>query len=170
MDILQLIKEEHTEINKLFPLLKDDDITQDWLDLYRKVSSMLTLHVQLEERYLLPEIEELLPVSTEFSNVARQNNLLMKEILSSIDKALGQKKKPVNKILEWVSALDEVVTKHLLLEEEIVLPKLRRLVSTREREEMGEVWNDLRDELSGAASEPMKKGKRSDGEQAAAGA
>lgn len=147
MDILQLIKEEHAEINGILPRLKDDEIDLKWHQLYDRASALVLAHLQVEERYLFPEIEEMFPSASEFVTLALDNHKAMREVLARIDKGLALKKRSIDQILEWISELDELVTKHLQLEEDIVMPKLRRMIPTSEREEMGEVWKDTRDDI-----------------------
>lgn len=160
MDILQLIKEEHAEINSILPRLKDDEIDLKWHQLYEKASALVLAHLQVEERYLFPEIEELFPSAVDFVNLAADNHKAMREVLAQIDKGLAQKKPSIDQILEWISELDELVTKHLQMEEEIVMPKLRRMIPTSEREEMGEVWKDTRDEILSSRTTPAKSGNQ----------
>ena len=132
IDALELLKEQHDEVDMLIGQIEDSDDSEEKAELFRELADKLAAHATMEEKLFYPsvmakETEELLVESTE-------EHLSVKRILADMleldveDEHFDAK----------LTVLKEQVRHHARDEEEGELfPKLRRLLSADERAALG---------------------------------
>ena len=151
MDILQLIKEEHESIRKKIKVLLGEQYNTDTKHVFGDLSHDLRLHLKLESEYLYPEVSELFPEGKVLIRLSLSNH---DEIIAQIDK-LDEIYKNMNispkNLHDMIEVLGEKVEAHYKLEEENFMPKIRQLINTQDREDLGQVFVDVKDEIKKSA-------------------
>lgn len=132
IDALELLKEQHDEVEMLIEQIEDSDEPEEKEELFHELADKLAAHATMEEKLFYPSVmaedtEDLLVESTE-------EHLSVKRILADmmeldVDDAHFDAK---------LTVLKEQVRHHARDEEEGELfPKLRKLLSADERAALG---------------------------------
>jgi hemerythrin superfamily protein len=132
MDVLVFLKDEHDEVKAVFKKLEKAEGSPA-ATLFEQLTSMLTLHEELEERYFYPELkkesatEDLILESYQEHHVM---DLLLDEIgkLEPSDEAWQPK----------IKVLQENTEHHIEEEEGELFPKVRKVWDLDRRKEVGQ--------------------------------
>ena len=141
MDVLQLIKEEHIEIINLIDKVLTEQLPIPRTAQIDQLNSLITQHFDLESNYLYLECEGYADASFFETSLGNQRYVitLIRKITETIEN--NQSCLPV----EELTRLKHIISTHFLLEEEVLLPTMRRRMSTEIREELADVFLDIRE-------------------------
>lgn len=132
IDALELLKEQHDEVEMLIEQIEDSDEPEDKQELFHELADKLAAHSTMEEKLFYPSVmaedtEDLLIESTE-------EHLSVKRILADMMELDVEDAHFDAKL----SVLKEQIRHHARDEEEGELfPKLRKLLSADERAALG---------------------------------
>ncbi len=143
VDALDLLKDQHDEVDDLIAVLEDDDLPRETKRLrFRELADKLAAHATMEEQLFYPTVrakqtEEILLESTE-------EHLAIKRVLVDLmDTDLDDPRFDAR-----LSVLKEEINHHAREEEEDVLfPKLRRLMSEEQLVALGSEMLSLYERL-----------------------
>ncbi len=137
MDIITLLKKDHALVGRLFA----DIFTLDWNDedsatrraeIFNKIDEELTLHTKIEETIFYPVIKQ----------YDETNDIVMSSYEAhDIIKVLMDEIKFINKNeVEWLAKLNFLkghVESHVNKEEEVLFPKVEKLLKAEVLEKLG---------------------------------
>ena len=146
MDLLQMIKQDHDDVRNLVSQFSQATKVADRRELFGKVKVALQVHTQLEDQYLYPEVEGLFSGSELFVDASMANHRSMKRLMNEIAKSLKLPVAEQDSLPSKIKKLGDIIESHLRLEEDQMMPKVRVLISTQDREDLGEVFQEVREE------------------------
>jgi hypothetical protein len=147
MDILSILKAEHDQIRTELNKLESSDGVKARRTLIESLARDIQVHLTLEKDYLYPEIAGLFPGAETLvdigqangSAISRRLKLLVKMAAKPLAEQAGYDKKEAE--------LKDSLLRHFDFEEQNLMPKVRGLIRTEEREDIGQLFLDVRDEV-----------------------
>ena len=136
MDAIALLKADHAEVEKLFKRFEGlgPRAHQTRLDIAKKVIAALSRHAAIEEQVLYPAVRAQLPDETDTVLEALEEHHVAKWLLSELDRMTPDDERFTAKF----TVLAESVRHHVQEEEGEMFPKLRKSLSKRQLDELGE--------------------------------
>ena len=151
LDALELLTEQHDKVDELIKQLEDEDLADDRKAVvFRELADSIAAHSTIEEKLFYPSVkakqtEEILLESTE-------EHLAIKRVLAD----LMETRLDDERFDARLSVLKEEIEHHAREEEEDVLfPKLRKLMSREELEVLGAEMLSMFERLM--TTEPRKQ-------------
>ena len=152
MDILQWLKLDHEVMLRSVEKLGEDtsgtrgDALKGPIGtLVSELAFDLLGHLKAEEEYLLPELQDRFPGSDLIAGLCTANQKTMRKHIKSLIKASSEKD---GQVLEVALAdLRKAVDQHLEVQESMLMPKLRQHVATSEREDLGQLVEEMMSDL-----------------------
>ncbi|HEX2032097.1 MAG TPA: hemerythrin domain-containing protein [Actinomycetota bacterium] len=132
MNAIDLIVQDHREVEELFAELEEGD--GDRTALVQDVIRELSIHAAIEEQFLYPAMRRSLPDGDQLVEEALDEHQEAKEVLAELD---GMEEEDPD-FDARVRTLIQDVRHHVEEEEGELLPKIRTALSDSELEEMGE--------------------------------
>lgn len=132
MNALELLKEQHREVDSLFKKFQKAKSTEEKEKIFLEIASRLVGHDAIEREIFYPECEKVLGRSEKLLEGIAEHGL-MEFSLFRADKA---RKKPTFDYL--VRVLAEIVEHHVAEEERDILPKAGRKMGNALLERLGE--------------------------------
>jgi hemerythrin superfamily protein len=130
MDAINLLKTDHRKVDKIFEDLEKGDGNRE--KLFGELATELTVHAEIEEQLFYPAVKDAEP-TRDLVLESYEEHKQMKLVLS--DLASADKKTP-----EWKAGLKvlmEDVQHHVGEEEKELFPKVTKLLSKPQLEELG---------------------------------
>ncbi len=138
MDALKLLTEDHEKVRGLFKKVEDlgERATTSRQELFDKIDEELTLHAQVEEKFLYPAFKERAKESEQRDEVmeAYEEHAVAKRLIKEIEGLEPTEETYKAKL----SVLIEAVKHHADEEEKEMFPMARKLFDKDELEAMGE--------------------------------
>jgi hypothetical protein len=159
VDVLQFIKTSHDEIREdLGRFLKSDGIKARRSS-FESLSGVITTLMLLEKDYLYPELPGLFPEAELIVSTGLANGSLISKKLKLIEKSLAKAVKEQVGIEKKIEEFSELLETHFSQQEQSLMPRLRQTMRTDDREELGQVFEDVRNDMrSGTLSLDVKPG------------
>jgi hemerythrin superfamily protein len=144
MDAITLLKDDHRNVKKIFSDLNKE--RGDRRSLFRDLDNELTVHAEIEEKIFYPAAK----------NAEPTRDLVLESIEEhrQIKMVLGDLEKADMRTDEWAAdlqVLQEDVEHHIGEEEGDLFPKIKKLLSTSELEELGARMEAMKSERLAAA-------------------
>jgi hemerythrin superfamily protein len=111
------------------------------------LARLVQAYLDLEKDYLYPEIGDLFAGVDTLVRAGEANGAAIGRRMKNLVKLLA---KPVNEQEGWekrLAELRESLVEHFDSEEQVLMPKMRLMIRTEDREDLGQVFLDARDEL-----------------------
>ncbi len=142
MDALEMLKEDHRKVAKLFEQVEATEDEKQHEKLFEQIKTELETHTHIEETALYPALEkheELKDITLEAYEEHKQVKTLIREIerLSEGSERFDAKLK----------VMGENVEHHVQEEENEMFPKVRKIFSTGELARIGQELEAARKEL-----------------------
>lgn len=158
MDILDIIKEEHRQAASLLDQAEKCDTGDPRLfDLAKRLEYALSTHVQIEERLFYSRLRK--DAKDEEELVEMYEAYTEHDVAAHLINLLRAGRKPDEKFKAELQVLGESVKHHIKEEESNVFAIARKLVSTDERNDLGEKWTKARQRLSATNQSKLKPHK-----------
>lgn len=158
MDILQLLKDDlHGLLGAAAGLAKvttKKKVLEDYPAFDRKVRLMVTT----EQHFLFPEIEELFAEDGLLVEAGRRHKDIVKH-LDKLRKQVASKKFELIELKPGLGALLKALEQHNANAEKVIIPRMRREISTADREDLAVVYLDAKQDSDGTPAVPAKKVK-----------
>jgi hemerythrin superfamily protein len=157
MDAIEMLEEQHRDVEDLFEELEIAGAA-DKQDLFDELADQLAVHALIEEMHFYPEVrarrtEDILLESLE-------EHLIIKRLLSELLRL-----DPRNEVFDAkLAVLKEQVEHHVTEEEDVLFPKVRKVLDRKELVALAEVMSVSQENLLDAgpprdrvlaSSEPM---------------
>ncbi len=147
MDCLHFIKSHHDAIRDAFAVLLATDGVKIRRAMVDDLARDVHVYVALEKEYLYPEVGGLFPGGDSVAAAGVANGAAITRRTKAL-KALAAK--PANEQEDFQKRLRELhdsVLKHFDQEEQILMPKIRAMIRTEDREDLGQVFLEVKTEL-----------------------
>lgn len=138
MDIIDLIKQDHREVEQLFEDFREG--RGDRPELAQKIISELSQHAAVEEQVLYPVAKSAIPDGAGLVEHSLEEHQEAEELMARMeeggldDGALGER----------MAKLESDVSDHVEDEEQDLLPKLREHLDDEKREKMGSLFEQAK--------------------------
>jgi hypothetical protein len=157
MDVLRFIKDDHERIRSLFTKFES---TQDPTEAQKSVNTLLAesrAYQSVEQGHILPEFSAFLRDRdrTVLDHCQQRSDALKAEqdnLFKELGKVLG-KTRSFEALRKRVLELKTKTFEHFEQIEQDLMPRVRQAVPTQDREDMGIVFHDLREEALSTTSQ-----------------
>lgn len=159
MDVLTFIKDAHRGIVQTMRDLAETKGVRERRALLAAMDVGLKTHLELEKQYLYPEVVAAVPGLENQATKLVANGQVIKRKLTQINKL---SLKPANQQSGFgpkFQGLMESVEQHFASCEDVVFPKIRSHIRTEEREDLGELFQDVIVDLASDLDKPPAKTK-----------
>ena len=132
MNALELLKADHKKVASLFDRVKETESEKEHLKLFEQIKSELEVHTHIEETILYPTLrqyEELKELVLEAFEEHKQVKTLIREIDGLVEGS--------ERLDAKLTVMGENVEHHVEEEENEMFPKVEKLMSRDELEELG---------------------------------
>jgi hemerythrin superfamily protein len=144
MDAIQLLKKDHKKVEKIFSELENK--TDDRRALFPELNRDLAVHAEIEEKIFYP--------AAEASEPTRDLVLESIEEHKQIKMVLADLEQTDMRTAEWgadLKVLKEDVMHHVGEEEDELFPKIQKILSKEQLEELGTRMEAMKTQLLAAA-------------------
>ncbi len=157
MDVLQVIKEDHDAIRRSIDELLTASKVTDRRKVFATLQKSVSDRLVLEERYLYPEIHGLFAEADVFTTLAAGNHKIIRRHLSGLNQLLSKPVAAVSaaSLTKKISELKDLAERHLETVERVLMPKMRQLIPTVDREDLGQAFIDIKAELRNGTLKPL---------------
>lgn len=153
MDVLQFLKISHDQIrDDLGCFLKADGI-KSRRTVFDSLVSEISIRLLLEKDYLYPELTGLFPEADVVIATGLANGSVLSKKLKILEKLLSKTIKEQTGIDKKIEEFAGLLEGHFNQQEQHLMHKLRQTMRTDDREELGQVFEDARDELKSGTLE-----------------
>jgi hypothetical protein len=147
LDVLHLIKQEHEGIRSLLQELSKEKTVTAQKKVLQDLLHRAKIHMHVEHEYLYPEVTGLFNEAENFIKNSKENHKTIKKTLTELEKLVNSKPMAAKPAVEKkVSHLMERFQAHFTSGEDVLMPKLRELIPTQDREDLGQVFLDAQEE------------------------
>ncbi len=142
MDVLELIKADHRQVETLFSEIESTDNPHKLYECFNQLYNALNVHAEVEEQTFYPAVrdcqdaEKLVDAAQEEHDEAEQ----MLEALASLSPTSAEFKQKIGE-------LKQAIQHHVQEEENEVFSKVRECMSQKEREQLGSEFEALKRKL-----------------------
>lgn len=147
MDVIDLLIQQHREVDALFLAFRNAQDDTSRKELCIQLAEALMLHTTIEERWVYPAAIRV--VGDEKIEKSEEDHAEMKKLLGEIFRMRDD----MNAVKMKVDALEKVVKRHITDEERNVLPAVNKSVTEKE---IGMSCKDIVREASKVRREEMK--------------
>jgi hemerythrin superfamily protein len=143
MDAIQLLKDDHKKVEKIFSDLENK--RDDRRALFPELDRELTIHAEIEEKIFYPAAKEAEPT----------RDLVLESIEEhkQIKMVLADLEQTDMRTAEWAAdlkVLKEDVMHHVGEEENELFPKIKKILSKEQLEDLGTRMEEMKVQLMGA--------------------
>ena len=145
MNAIDLLAKQHREVEQLFKKFEKAEGEEEKQSLFEEIGDKLAIHAGIEEKHFYPATKT---ARTEDElREAVEEHLSVKRIIADL-----LEMEPSNPQFEpKVLVLKEQVEHHVEEEEEELFPKVKKMLSRDELDDLGTVMEDLAQELEAGA-------------------
>lgn len=153
MDVLRFIKDDHERIRGLFKQFESVETPDDTRRAMTELLTASRAYQTVEQGHILPEFSAFLSDRDQATIAACQKQCdelksAHDELLKDAAKALA-KARSFDALRKRVLDLKAKTLSHFEQIEQELMPRVRQSIPTQDREDMGVVFQDLRDEAVG---------------------
>ncbi len=146
MDVIQVLKEDHSVLFGKAQSLSGLQTKKDLIESFPAFFEALSCRLALEKNYLYPEIDGIF-TEADVLTAAEKRNGQLKRLLDKLNKEVAEKKFDLATLRPELLKLEKQLELHFASEDSVILPKMRRLIATEDREELAYVFEDARQQL-----------------------
>jgi hemerythrin superfamily protein len=136
MNAIDLLKQQHREVEELFEKIEDAEADEEKKRLFRDLASKLVGHDGIEREIFYPACEEAVGLSDELGEALVEHGVVEFSLYQA-DQAIGQEDFEFK-----VKVLKELVEHHVKEEENVFFPKVQKALGDDKLDSLGEELND----------------------------
>lgn len=162
MDCLHFIKTQHDALRTALAELMATDGIKVRRTLVDDLARDVQVYLALENEYLYPEIAGLFPGADVLAAAGTANSQALSRRIKAL-KALAAKSATEQETYpKRLKEFEESLLKHFEQEEQILMPKMRAMIRTEDREDLGQVFLEVQSEVLASLSleAPATKGRK----------
>ena len=148
MDILDLIKKDHRQIETLFSEVETTDDTQKLYQCFNQLYEEISLHTEVEEQTFYPAIRDYCEDADELVDEAQGQHDEAKQLLEEIESLSPTSAEFQAKIRE----LKQAIQHHVQEEETQVFSQARQCMSEAKRLQLGNEFEAVKSQLQSEMS------------------
>jgi hemerythrin superfamily protein len=137
MDAIALLKTDHRKVDKLFSELESGKGNRN--QLFNELATELTVHAEIEEKLFYPAVKDAEPTHDLVLESVEEHKQ-MKMVLGDLEKA----DKHTEHWMAGLKVLMEDVQHHVGEEENDLFPKVKKVLSGQELEDLGTRMEELK--------------------------
>jgi len=163
VDVLQIIKLDHERIRGVLSQIAGTDKVTERRRLVAELEEDASRHFHIEANYLYPEVSAIYTDDGGFFDERQTSHKQLTKRLHAVSEML---RKPVSDHVGFEKKFDELnqlFDDHFGAEERVMMPRVRQFMPTQEREDLGQVILDVKEELARELTEdrkPLLKNKK----------
>ena len=142
MDAIELLKEDHKKVEKIFTAMEKQ---QDRQKLFPELDRELSVHAEIEEKIFYPATKEAAP-TRDLVLESIEEHKQIKMVLADLE----QTDKTTDVWGAALKVLKEDVMHHVGEEENELFPKVKKVLSTQQLEDLGTRMKELKLQLLAA--------------------
>ncbi len=149
MDALQILMNDHDQVNQLFQKFESGGNSQDFQQLFTQLDRELTIHTEIEEKIFYPAVRNF-PDTSALIEEAYQEHGQAKQLLTEL---AGLD----NTTAEWgqkMTQLMRAIQEHVSEEEGDLFPRLRQEMSAQQLEQLGQQLTEAKHAAQGSMAQP----------------
>ena len=154
MDVLHFLKSHHDQVRAGFALLEAAEGVKARRTLLEALARDVQVHVALEKDYLYPELADLFPGSDVLTDTGLASGVVIGKRLKTLVKLAAKTAAEQESFGKRLGELKEAVYKHFEQEEQQLMPKMRAHIRTEDREDLGQLFMDVKAEVLDSLSAP----------------
>jgi hypothetical protein len=144
MDVLHIMKADHELIRAKLAAFETADGISARRKLFSELEREFMIHAAIEDGYLYPEMSGLFPGADVLVDVCLANHAILAKLLAGIGKLIAKPATEHAGLPNKIGELSLQMRKHVEIQEQSLMPKIRQLISTQEREDLGQVLLDMK--------------------------
>jgi len=144
MDVLHIMKADHEQIRAKLSAFADSDGISVKRKIFPELEREFSIHAAIEDGYLYPEISGLFPGADVLVDVCLANHAVLTKLMAGISKLIAKPIAEQSGLGNKINELTLQLHKHIELQEQSLMPKIRQLIPTQEREDLGQVLMDMK--------------------------
>jgi hemerythrin superfamily protein len=137
MDAITLLTTDHRKVDKIFSQLEKGNGNRD--QLFKELATELTVHAEIEEKLFYPAVKDVEPTH-DLVLESFEEHKQMKMVLADLEKA----DKGTEHWLAGLKVLMEDVQLHVGEEENELFPKVKKVLTSQELEDLGTRMEQLK--------------------------
>jgi len=147
MDVLSLLKRDHDQIQCLLegfnPSASGDDLRSVLTPLKAAMSDLM----KIEADYLFPEVGDLFTGADVIVDRAMARQTEISATLLSLKEVLADKNVSNETLMPLVAEISRLIGSHIKDQQDLLIPRIRKLIPTQDREDLAEVFMEAKREL-----------------------
>jgi hypothetical protein len=147
MDVLALLKKDHDQIKVLLSSFGSASGLDDFRSLIVPLKASVGNLIKMESEFLFPEIDGLFSGSDQLVQKLLAKQGVIASAFDEFTKLLSLGAESAAKIFDLGKRLVILVTSHLLDQQDLIIPRVRKLIPTEDREDLAEVFLDTKRDL-----------------------
>jgi len=143
MNAIELLQNQHREVEKLFKGIEETDDASKKVSLFRELAANLVAHDGIERQVFYPECEEVMGLTDRLGEALVEHGVV-EFCLYEADEAIERPEFEFK-----VKVLKELVQHHVKEEEDEFFPEVRKAFEAERLESLGEEMEDAFEDLMG---------------------
>ena len=149
MDVLELIKADHRQVETLFSEIESTDDTHKLYECFNQLYNALNINAEVKEQIFYPAIRHC-QGTEELVSAAQEEHEKVKQMLEELESLSPTSAEFKQKIGE----LKRMIQYHMQSEENEVFSQVRECMSQQEREQLGKEFAAVKSKLQSEMSVP----------------
>lgn len=147
MDVLAVIKTDHNTIREKLVGFKDAGGAKLRRAAFDEFSKSMQMNLTLERDYLYPELLGLFGGAEALVDSVTAHSIVVEKKLKSVERVVSKPVAQQVNIGKKIDDLESSIVTYLDAVEEALMPKIRAFIRTEEREDLAEVFSDIKEQL-----------------------
>lgn len=147
MDCLHFIKTQHDALRTALAGLAAADGVKVRRTLVDDLARDTQVYLTLEKDYLYPEIAGLFPGSDVIAAAGTANGAALVRRIKALKTLVAKNANEQEAYPKRLKEFEEALLKHFEQEEQVLMPKVRSMIRTEDREDLGQVFLEVQTEV-----------------------
>ncbi len=154
MDVLQLIKEDHLDLKCLLGAIDREKSIVRKRRLTEELKAKVRFQLMMDQDYLIPELSDRFPGVHEYQRTSGKSHKRIYRAVGDLNNLASRKVQETKVVLGTKQKqVTQMLAEYLDRREDLLMPQIRQAIPTQDREDLGQVFLDIRsDELGGLES------------------
>ena len=153
MDCLHFIKTQHDVLRAALAGLMAADGVKARRTLADDLARDVQVYLALEKEYLYPEVAGLFPGADVIAAAGTANGQALVRRIKAIKALVSKNVTEQDAYPKRLKEFEEARLKHFEHEEQILMPKMRAMIRTEDREDLGQVFLEVQSEVLASLTE-----------------
>lgn len=147
MDCLHFIKTQHDALRTALAALSAADGVKVRRSVVGDLARDVQVYLALEKDYLYPEIAGLFPGADVVAAAGTANGAALVRRIKALKALVAKNAAEQDGYPKKLKEFEESLLKHFEQEEQVLMPKMRSMIRTEDREDLGQVFLEVQSEV-----------------------